>query len=407
MSSSKKGGKKSLQTTPVETVVNVTIPTFPILYQLNNNHKIYEWSIRIESSSGESYDMITSHGEKDGNKVTHIKNIDKGKAKRSVLEQAILEAESKWRNKKEKDLYCETVDETTENVSNNVIVRPMLANTFSMETKKGGRAFQISYPAFVQKKYDGIRCISYKKNGRVVLESRKGIEFSNFEILKGELMNLFDRLPDTFYFDGELYTDRVDFETLSGLVRLSEKKVTSESRELLNQIQYHIYDYVNIERLGEPYEERYRFLEHFLSESDYIKKVRTEVVNSKEEVKTKHDEYVREGYEGIMIREMSGIYEIQKRSKFLQKYKEFMEEEFKIISFHEGMGDEKGCVIWDCENSRGQVFAVKPRGTRETRSVYYENGHQYIGKLLTVIYQELTADGIPRFPVGKGIRDIF
>ena len=100
----------------------VQIPHFPKLYQLNNNHKIYEWSVRIEQSSGDSYDIITEHGEKDGNMVPHIKNIDKGKAKRSVLQQAILEAESKWKNKKEKDLYCETVSMTEQNVEETSIV---------------------------------------------------------------------------------------------------------------------------------------------------------------------------------------------------------------------------------------------------------------------------------------------
>ena len=34
-----------------------------------------------------------------------------------------------------------------------------------------------------------------------------------------------------------------------------------------------------------------------------------------------------------------------------------------------------------------------------------DNGDKYIGKKLTVIYQELTEDGKPRFPVGKAIRD--
>ena len=98
---------------------------------------------------------------------------------------------------------------------------------------------------------------------------------------------------------------------------------------------------------------------------------------------------------------------MQKRSKYLQKYKEFFEEEFKIVGFHEGTGDMKGCVIWDCENKEGKIFAVVPKGTFETKREYYQNGAKYVNKLLTVIYQELTADGVPRFPIGKGIRDIF
>ena len=47
--------------------------------------------------------MITSHGQKDGAITDHEKVIDKGKASRTVLEQAILEADSKFKQKKEKE----------------------------------------------------------------------------------------------------------------------------------------------------------------------------------------------------------------------------------------------------------------------------------------------------------------
>ncbi len=389
----------------------VQIPHFPKLYQLNNNHKIYEWSVRIEQSSGDSYDIITEHGEKDGNMVPHIKNIDKGKAKRSVLQQAILEAESKWKNKKEKDLYCETVSMTEQNVEETSIVRPMLANTFSFDAyQKGGRGFKISFPAYVQQKLDGIRCISYMKDGQVVLESRKGIAFQNFEMLRNQLRDVFAQLPNTMYLDGELYTDRVDFETLSGMVRLTEKKLKVGDRERINGIEYHVYDFVDTARLGLTYQQRHEMIETLFQrhgDKSLLKKVPTHIASKLEDVKTMHDTFVQQGYEGIMIREMSGVYEVQKRSKYLQKYKEFFEEEFKIVGFHEGTGDMKGCVIWDCENKEGKIFAVVPKGTFETKREYYQNGAKYVNKLLTVIYQELTADGVPRFPIGKGIRDIF
>jgi DNA ligase-1 len=395
------------------TVVEETIPTFPKLYQLNNNNKIYEWSIRIETSSGDSYDIITAHGEKDGNMVSHVSNIDKGKVKRTVLQQAVQEAERKWKNKKEKDLYCETVEETTSNSeSSTMVIRPMLANTFSFDAyKKGGRGFRISLPAFVQKKYDGIRCIAYLKDGEIVMESRKGIPFQNFVSLRNQLKALYQHLPETFYFDGELYTDRVDFETLSGLVRLSEKKASSADRVKIEEVQYHVYDFAQTDQLDMTYQKRFEFLETFLTTHEslapLVQKVDTEVVHTLEQIKEKHDTYVQRGYEGIMIREMSGPYEVQKRSKYLQKYKEFFEEEFKIVGFHEGTGDMKGCVIWDCENKDGKVFAVVPKGTFETKRQFFLDGPKYINKLLTVIFQEYTADGVPRFPIGKGIRDIF
>jgi DNA ligase-1 len=41
----------------------------------------------------------------------------------------------------------------------------------------------------------------------------------------------------------------------------------------------------------------------------------------------------------------------------------------------------------------------------ESRREWFNKGDRFIGKNLTVIYQELSDLGIPRFPVGKAVRD--
>ena len=58
-----------------------------------------------------------------------------------------------------------------------------------------------------------------------------------------------------------------------------------------------------------------------------------------------------------------------------------------------------------CKTKNGKKFNARPLGSFEDRKVWYENGKSYIGKMLTVRYQELTNDKIPRFPVGVCIRD--
>jgi DNA ligase-1 len=45
------------------------------------------------------------------------------------------------------------------------------------------------------------------------------------------------------------------------------------------------------------------------------------------------------------------------------------------------------------------------KGTTESKKERMENVEEFYGKLLTVKYQELSADGIPRFPVGIAFRD--
>ena len=106
-----------------------------------------------------------------------------------------------------------------------------------------------------------------------------------------------------------------------------------------------------------------------------------------------------------MVRNLKGAYRIGKRSADLQKVKTFLDGEYRIVDYLEGTGNEAGCVIWVCETLEGRQFRVRPRGTQEERKLLFQNGDEYIGKMLTVRYQELTDDGVPRFPVGIAIRD--
>jgi ATP-dependent DNA ligase len=383
------------------------IPIYPALYIHNANDKPYEWSIKIEKTDNGTYNIISSHGQIDGKKVIHTTEITEGKANRTILEQAILETNRKWTNKKEKELYNETLHDLSDKTDPKMVVRPMLANTFSLEAySKKGRSFKIPFPAFIQRKYDGIRCLAYLVNGKVRLESRTGKEFENFDVLKGKLEKILNKKPKHFYLDGELYTDQYEFEAISGLIRLSEKKCTDEDKLLINQIEYHIYDFFDTNNPNIIFEDRIKILNEMLPTNDnLIKQVETILINDVNDVKVYHDKFVSDGYEGIMVRDKDGIYEPNKRSKFLQKFKEFDEDEFKIIGFHEGDGSEKGAIVWECITKDNKEFDARPQGTFESRKKLFLNGEKYIGKNLTVKFFGYTNDHKPRMPVGKAIRE--
>jgi DNA ligase-1 len=137
----------------------------------------------------------------------------------------------------------------------------------------------------------------------------------------------------------------------------------------------------------------------------YIRLVETIEAKTQAEFKAEFSRFIEEGYEGIMLRNKTGMYRCNYRSHDLQKYKEFQEDEFRIIGFMQGDGRDKGTVIWICETKDGKEFKVRPRGTIENRSKLFKTGEKYVGKMLTVIYQELTEEGKPRFPVGKDVRE--
>jgi DNA ligase-1 len=133
--------------------------------------------------------------------------------------------------------------------------------------------------------------------------------------------------------------------------------------------------------------------------------VRTEKVAVLSEFRQLFAEFVEAGYEGIMLRNAAGVYRANFRSNDLQKYKEFMEDEYRIIDFTQGEGRDAGAVIWVCETADGKEFTLRPRGSIEQRRAWFNDGASYIGKNVTVVYQELTEEGKPRFPVGKCLRE--
>jgi DNA ligase-1 len=124
-----------------------------------------------------------------------------------------------------------------------------------------------------------------------------------------------------------------------------------------------------------------------------------------------HDKYVTEGYEGLIVRNLDGMYKFKYRTNDLQKYKNFEDSEFKIVGFKSGRGTEKGAIIYICETKNGITFDVRPRGSIDDRIDKYNRGNDYIGKQLIVRYQpaikteDQEKDELPRFPVGIEIRD--
>lgn len=394
------------------------LPLYPILYKNKSKGKIMKWEIKIEPVLNEvnnivQYKIIVLFGEMEGKNQTHTTIIEKGKANRTIYQQTVLEANSKWNEKKNRDGYDISLtkfvknDGVGETPELSFKFSPMLANTFNetLYLSTSCRNYKIPFPAFVQKKYDGIRCIaSLDSQGNVVLESRKGVRFVHFTNIEMNLKSFFEKT--NIYFDGELYSDSIPFETINGCVRLT-KNIKKEDLININKIQYHIYDCYMSDKPMTIFKERMKILKDIFEKNTttLIHEVKTEIVGNLEEIKNKHSEYVKDGFEGIIIRDQGGIYEPNKRSKYLQKYKEFMEEEFEIIGFHDGEGVDKELVIWDCMTKEGKIFAVRPRASFEERKRLFKEAKNHIGKQLTVIFQEYSSDLIPRFPVGKAIRE--
>jgi ATP-dependent DNA ligase len=381
---------------------------FPTLIGEASTGKTKMWSITVTPSA----DIVVTHGYVDGKKQTNTKTVTAGKNigkknETTPLEQAILDARATWQKKKDAG-YTEqspiqtpssvavggagsstsTVPESRAKATTDGVPLPMLALDFN---KRGS---SIKFPCYVQRKYDGTRCVAIPQSG---LFSRNRKRYPHLEHILEDLRSL----PSTIILDGELYSTELSFQEIVGLVK--KETLTTEDATKMLKIQFHCYDLIS----DAPYEDRMARLEALFSRFKFkhIRLVDTDICSSRADLKPLHDKYVSEGFEGIMLRNSAGKYRIGVRSSDLQKYKEFCDDEYKVTGFREGDGAEKGCVIWVCRTPAGQEFACRPRGTREDRMDLFRRGSEFIGKNLTVRYQELTTDGIPRFPVGIAFRD--
>ena len=354
------------------------------------------WSIFYSLNSDGSYTIRTEHGQINGKMILHVSIVKEGKNKgkkneTSIEEQTVLEVKRDW-DKKRKQGY-----RMKNELNDTIIIKPMLAMEFKNSAK---------YPVWVQPKLDGVRCLIYLKKGTndkgtndkgtndIVFQSRQNTIYEPFEHLLPELKTILSKMPTDTILDGELYTHGLGFETITSMVRRSKTRHPD-----LHKLQYCLYDFKSDSNL--LYKERMEMLFKVYSTYTFscVKLIETLVAKNADDVEKYHDHYAQQGYEGIMLRN-NAIYK-DGRTKDLLKYKKFFDAEFKVVGHHEGNG---GIPIFDCLVG-DKTFGVAMKGDMSSRKERMENVGDYYGKMLTVKYQELSLDGIPRFPVGICFRD--
>jgi DNA ligase-1 len=375
-------------------MTTMTATTLPTLYKITSTGATQEWTISVEGST-----IVKRFGQTGGkiqearDTITEGKNV--GRANETTPEQqAQSEAQSQWEKKLKGKGYVQSVDaavagEVDERVAGGI--DPMLAHSFAKQGHK------ITYPAYTQPKLDGHRCIAVITDGVCTLWTRTrkpitGVPHINAALEAANLPNC--------VLDGELYNHdyKDNFEALGSFIKRPEPKPGHEV------VQYHVYDIVN----DQTFTERIRTLcDYIILRTPHdgpLVFVETERVSDEDEALEFFDEYTSRGYEGSMLRNADSLYE-NKRSYGLQKVKEFLDSEYKITEVTEGRGKMAGKAIFVCETADGKPFRVKMKGTLDSLRQYVDDPTLALGRLLTVQYQNLTADGVPRFPIGLRLRE--
>jgi DNA ligase-1 len=257
----------------------------------------------------------------------------------------------------------------------------------------------LRYPCYVQPKLDGFRAIYHPDHGFI---SRSGKSFRN-----KNLEEYFKSLKQlgSFVLDGELYIKGEPFQNLTSTVN-------KEGAEI-NNLKYYVYDCVPLvsfdkqEAKDLPYEVRIRTLRKVLNEDiqDYVKVIdlQTDLVSSPKEIKDLYSDYLKQGYEGVIIRRKDGNYKFGRstlRGGELIKLKPFQSADLPVIDFYEGEGQFEGSlggII--CMLNNGLNVRVGSGFTIDNRRDIWDNKDKYFGKTVEVKYMEETEDGNLRHPI--------
>lgn len=363
---------------------------FPIIYKRTENGSVQQWQICVEGNSFYTVEGILN-GKLTTSKPTYTFGKNTGKANATTdEEQALKEAEARYKKKLETG-YFEDINNIDKGKQ---FFLPMLAEKYL------DRKDKISFPVLVSTKIDGCRMVATNKG----LFTRNGKPYVSCPHIHKLLLPLFER-HQNWIIDGEIYSHDIPFENIMSLVRKT-KPTPEDLTKSEDVVQYWIFDGVTDDAsLG--FEKRFELIRQeilsIIGDDKRFKFVDAIEVQTPEEVDTYHDEFVQQGFEGLMVRICNSPYE-NKRSRNLLKFKKFVDEEFEIVDILEGLGNRSGMagrlVVKTKDNKQ---FQSGIRGGEEFYKQLLKNKNSLIGKLATIRYQNLTEDGIPRFPVSVDI----
>lgn len=349
----------------------------PILYHKAKGGDLRQWTVWADGDT-----IYTEYGQVGGKlqvseKKAIAKNVGRANAT-TPAEQAKLEADSLWRFKVERK-YSETKEDAQEELR-----LPMLAHKYADKQK------HVVFPAWVQPKLDGVRCLASWEGDEIALTSRTGKPYKMPTVQE----QLSTWLPRDMTLDGELYLHGMSCQGVTSLVKKWQKGSGS--------IVYNVYD-VPIVDGCEILTSEERIARLFdVQESTNIQRVAGFEVTSHDDMMVRYGEFMQNGYEGAILRLHHGHYLWGYRSSELLKVKEFQDEEFVVVHAKEGRGKMAGCVVWTCMNNldETQNFDCTMKVTMEERARMYRERKDYIGRVLTVRFFDRTDDNLPRFPVG-------
>lgn len=396
----------------------------PVLYKRAKTGKIVSYTIWVDKTTADGNPVIMKEtGQLTGKKTIHTEAVFTGKQKRTAFEQAEFQVLSDWKKKRDdgykslKDLGSPHTEEEwlVDNTGHDLVkfhrwldealpkfntdasgnVKPMLAKDVDWD--------KVKFPAWVQPKLDGFRClmvVNTDSHAEVVVKflTRSGKEYVTLQhIVNDVLQYIVDKdITESFILDGEIYSDELSFQAVS--------KAAKKLRDNSLKLKLHVYDILNDKNQSE----RLIMAQELVNDiaSPFVTFTVTELAHDKEDVIKLHDAFVSNGREGAMIRHTQGMYGYGQRSWDLLKVKEYEETEFAFKNFEFGQrGIEDLIAVLHTLDGKDEFRAKMMGNLADKEELYATNKNgEGEGKPMTIKHFGWTDDNKPRNPTGKGFR---
>lgn len=285
-------------------------------------------------------------------------------------------------------------------------IRPMLGVNANLN--------KLQFPIIISPKLDGIRAIV--KDG--IVYSRSGKPIPNKYIQK--LFNSYHGL------DGELIIDNPTDKNV--FQKTTSKVMTIKGTP---NVFYYVFDLWN-ELL--PYKQRLELLNnkiHSINKNNIIK-IESLYCNSLKEIELREQQYLQQGYEGLVIRNPNSYYKYGRstlKEGGLLKLKRFKDNEAKVFGysplFHNNNPEEldelgytirstskNGMVELEALGSlevfdmkTGISFNIGSGFTINQRKELWKEKKKLLGKIVKYKYFDVTTSNTPRFPIFLGFRN--
>ena len=183
--------------------------------------------------------------------------------------------------------------------------KPMLAPNEQIDLK------DIKYSVLSSYKLDGIRCIFYK--GEMLSRSLKPIVNKQ---LRAKMKPLADySRTNNLILDGEIYSHELTFQLITRFVmtkNFEDKKSIKKHGKVLEipeHVKFYCFDAVQNDNFEELFVDRLDYVQGlFINFPELVVEVNQVLLNNKKEVTDMFEEALKDGYEGLILKDPNGRY---------------------------------------------------------------------------------------------------